>query len=122
MLLDERVSGLLLLHGLHPQPLEARVKQAVDKLRPQLGTQGIKVELVSVSQEEAKLSLSGGSNGKAIKMTALQQEIERAVFALAPELAAVRIEGSTETDARAVEVAFVPVSSIGRRAAPRVHP
>ncbi len=117
MVLDERVAGLLLLHDLHPQPLEVRVKRAVDRLRAQLGTRAIRIELVSVSQGEARLALAGGSNGKAIGMTALRQEIEHAVFALAPDVGAVRIEGLGDAETGAAEVAFIPVASVGRRAA-----
>src|SRR3954454_21928235 len=33
---DELVSHLLLLHGLHPEPLDARVRGALDEVRPYL--------------------------------------------------------------------------------------
>jgi hypothetical protein len=37
---DELVGGLLLLYGLHPIPLETRVRQALDKVRPYLQSHG----------------------------------------------------------------------------------
>ena len=37
---DELVAHLLLLHGLHPVPLEARVRGALDEVRPYLETHG----------------------------------------------------------------------------------
>src|SRR5205085_705530 len=40
------VSGLLLLHGLHPLGLEARVLQALDQVRPRLRSHGGGVELL----------------------------------------------------------------------------
>src|SRR5205823_4298456 len=46
---DEVAAGLLLLHGLHPQDVEARVRQALDHVRPSLRAHGGSVELVSVS-------------------------------------------------------------------------
>ena len=43
---DEVVGGLLLLHGLHPLPLEERVRQALARVRPYLASHGGNVELV----------------------------------------------------------------------------
>src|SRR5205823_8770619 len=42
---DEVVNGLLLLHGLHPLGVEARVRQALDDVRPYLRSHGGNVEL-----------------------------------------------------------------------------
>lgn len=111
---DPAVSGLL-LHGLHPQGLKARVRQAVDRLRAVLGARGIRIERVPVAQNEAALTLAGGSNGKAIRMAGLRQEIESAIYALAPDLAALRIDGLAESGEHVAEVAFVPLASIGQR-------
>src|SRR5207237_10699016 len=46
---DEVAAGRLLLHGLHPQDVEARVRQALDQVKPSLRAHGGSVELVSVS-------------------------------------------------------------------------
>ena len=43
---DELVSHLLLLHGIHPVPVEARVRTALDEVRPYLDSHGGNVELV----------------------------------------------------------------------------
>ena len=48
---DELVGSLLLLHGLHPLSLEARILQALEKIRPYLGSHGGNVELVSVDED-----------------------------------------------------------------------
>ena len=45
---DQLVSSLLLLYGLHPLPLDARVTQALDKVRPYLDSHGGSVELVEI--------------------------------------------------------------------------
>ena len=45
---DAVVSGLLLLHNLHPLDLEARVRQALDDVRPYLRSHGGNVELLGV--------------------------------------------------------------------------
>ena len=43
---DELVAHLLLLHGLHPVPLEERVRGALDEVRPYLESHGGGVELL----------------------------------------------------------------------------
>ena len=40
---------VLLLYGLHPHPIETRVRQALDKVRPYLDSHGGNVELLSVN-------------------------------------------------------------------------
>ena len=45
---DQLVSGVLLLHGLHPLDLETRVRSALETVRPRLGLHGGSVELVTL--------------------------------------------------------------------------
>src|SRR5918993_5778447 len=45
---DELVSHLLLLHGLHPVPVERRVRDALEGVRPYLESHGGNVELLGV--------------------------------------------------------------------------
>ena len=45
---DQLVSGLLLVHGLHPQDVGTRVAAALDSVRPYLGSHGGDVELLGV--------------------------------------------------------------------------
>ena len=70
---DELVSALLLLYGLHPEGFEARVRRAVDKL------QG--VELIGIADFVVR-----------VKSTAPRQVVEQALYAAAPEIAAVEID------------------------------
>ena len=44
-------SSLLLVHGLHPYGVEERVEQALDEVRPYLGSHGGDVELLGVTDE-----------------------------------------------------------------------
>ncbi|MGH7277369.1 MAG: hypothetical protein ACREJG_01630, partial [Candidatus Rokuibacteriota bacterium] len=55
---DPRVSGMLLLHGLHPFDLETRVGGAVHGLEPALRAQGAGLTLVSVSEGSVRLRLA----------------------------------------------------------------
>src|ERR1700760_671904 len=45
---DELVSTLLLIHDLHPVPLEDRVRAALDSVRPYMESHGGNVELLSL--------------------------------------------------------------------------
>ena len=56
---DERLASALLLHGLHPHPIETRVRQALDKVRPYLDSHGGNVELLSVNDGVVKLRMEG---------------------------------------------------------------
>ena len=52
---DELVGSLLLLYGLHPQDLETRVREALEKVRPLLRFHGGKVELLGITEGTVRL-------------------------------------------------------------------
>lgn len=56
---DDLVSSLLILHDLHPLDTTARVQQALERVRPYLGSHSGDVELVSVDHGVALLRLQG---------------------------------------------------------------
>ena len=56
---DELVAHLLLLHGLHPVPLEERVRGALDEVRPYLDSHGGDVELLGV-EDGRRAAAAGG--------------------------------------------------------------
>jgi Fe-S cluster biogenesis protein NfuA len=89
---DEVVSGLLLLHGLHPLGVEDRVRQALEGVRPYLRAHGGSVELVGVDEGVVRLRLLGSCDGCPSSSAATKQTIEQAVFARAPEVTAVEVE------------------------------
>ena len=105
---DENVSALLLLHGLHPHDLASRVRQAVDGLRATFGVRGITLTLSDLVDETVRLRLTGKWHGKHITPTQIRQEIEAAIFALAPEVVAVEIDNLPDADVH--EMKFVPAS------------
>ncbi len=103
---DEVVSGLLLLHGLHPLDLEERVREALGHLRPTLQLQGGAVELVGVEEGVVRLRLVGDCESSA---EAIRQTIEEAINGRAPDAAAVEIEGLPEVPAAEDGHARVPL-------------
>ncbi len=56
---DGLVGSLLLLHGLHPEGVQRRMEQVLDRLRPRLHALGGDAELVEASAEEIRLRLRG---------------------------------------------------------------
>ncbi|OAJ59447.1 hypothetical protein A6V36_27805 [Paraburkholderia ginsengiterrae] len=103
---DAGVSALLLLHGLHPRDLSARVSRAVEKMRPLLGAQGIQIELLDAAQDAVRVQVTGRLQGKHNSVGELQREIERAIFDAAPEAMRVEIAGLPEVNVH--ELRFVP--------------
>lgn len=83
---DELVSHLLLLHGLHPVPLEQRVVQALDSVRPYLESHGGNVELVGLGEAAVHLRLEGSCSGCPSSSVTLKLAIEHAIEKAAPEI------------------------------------
>ncbi len=91
---DEHVRAMLLLHGLHPEDMEARVRGAVERLRPHLGVHGLRLEVVDAANGDVRLRLSGpGASVASPLLWTLPGEIEQAIFEAAPDAETVRIEG-----------------------------
>ena len=95
---DELVGGLLLLYGLHPLELDARVRRALDAVRPSLAAQGGEVELIGINEGVARVRAHGGGGGHGCPSTAttLRQTIEAAIYDAAPDLVALEVEGLDE--------------------------
>jgi Fe-S cluster biogenesis protein NfuA len=85
---DDLVSGLLLVHDLHPLTTAERVRQALDGVRPSLG--GDDVELLGVTDGVVRLRLVGA--GRGCGAATVNETLERAVTAVAPEVSAVEVE------------------------------
>ncbi|WP_086847599.1 NifU family protein [Amycolatopsis kentuckyensis] len=80
---DDVVAGLLALHDLHPLDTQARVRRALDRIRPQVGTVGY----LGTDDGVVRLSL-GASRGCS---SAARATVETAVRDAAPELTGVEI-------------------------------
>jgi Fe-S cluster biogenesis protein NfuA len=93
---DGVVSGLLLLHGLHPHDLETRIRQALDGVRPYLRSHGGNVELLGVRDGVVRLRLEGSCHHCPSSGLTMQQTVEEAIYGHAPEVAAVEVEGLPE--------------------------
>ena len=92
---DELVGSLLLLHGLHPDDLEARVRQALDGVRPYLNSHGGDVELLEIADGMVRLQMQGSCNGCPSSSATLRQTIERAIYEAAPDVAAIEVAAAS---------------------------
>ena len=92
---DPLVEGLLLLHGLHPLDVDARIQRALDQVRPYLGSHAGGVQYLGVTDGVARLRLEGSCHGCPSSTVTVQLAIEGAVQDAAPEVTEVVVEGMT---------------------------
>ncbi|MFC4056115.1 NifU family protein [Actinomadura syzygii] len=104
---DELVGHLLVLHGVHPEPVEGRVARALDALRPGLRRNGADAELVEVRERTAEVRVTAGGCGCG-GGEPVEDVVREAVLAAAPELTGVVLA------APAAPAAFVPVEALLR--------
>jgi Fe-S cluster biogenesis protein NfuA/nitrite reductase/ring-hydroxylating ferredoxin subunit len=91
---DELVSHLLLVHDLHPEPVEARVRRALESVRPYLESHGGNVELLAVDDGVVRLRLAGSCSGCPSSTVTLKLAIEDAIRKAAPEVEEIEAEGA----------------------------
>ena len=89
---DELVAPLLILHGLHPVPLERRVLGALDEVRPYLETHGGTVELLGVEEGVVRLQRQGSCSGCPSSAVTLKHAVEEAIHKAAPDVSAIVAE------------------------------
>ena len=105
---DELVASLLLVQGLHPDPLDVRVEGALASVRPFLGRHGGDVELLAVDDDlgAVKLRLLGNCDGCPSSAATLQGAVEAAILEAAPEVSRIVVEESEAGDTPAVPIAL----------------
>jgi len=101
---DELVGNTLVLHGIHPLTLEARVRQAFDKVCSRLHLKNGELELLGFEAGTVRLKLHAKSQG--CGSTSLKQSVEEAMYQAAPDLSAVLVEGAEEKQS------FVPLEML----------
>jgi Fe-S cluster biogenesis protein NfuA/nitrite reductase/ring-hydroxylating ferredoxin subunit len=107
---DELVASLLLVHGLHPYDVAMRVEQALESVRPYLGSHGGDVELLEVDDEgTVRLRLLGTCDGCPSSSVTLKLAVEGAIEAAAPEISGILVE---DAPAEAGAEPLIPVSSL----------
>jgi Fe-S cluster biogenesis protein NfuA/nitrite reductase/ring-hydroxylating ferredoxin subunit len=90
---DPLVLPLLLIHDLHPVPLADRVQGALEHVRPYMESQGGNVELLSLQDGVARISLRGSCSDCAASAVTLELAIKQALEEAAPDLEGLEVEG-----------------------------
>lgn len=84
---DPVIWGVLSFHGLVREPLEARVRKALEEVRPFMETHGGGVELVAIKPPDmVELRLLGSCHGCPASSTTLSQGVEKAIREHCPEI------------------------------------
>ena len=99
------VATLLLIHDLHPVPLEERVQAALDSVRPYMESHGGNVELLSLENGVARIHLRGSCSDCSASSVTLELAIKQALEEAAPDLDGLEVEGvaAQTTPARAAD-------------------
>jgi len=103
---DDLVASLLVLHGLHPLDLTARVEQALEEVRPYAHSHGGDLELLGIDEEEgvAFLRMVGTCDGCPSSSVTLEHAVEKAVAEVAPEIVRLEVEGAVAEPPAGVEL------------------
>lgn len=88
---DDLVASLLLVHGLHPHPVERRISDALDGVRPYLGSHGGDVHLLEVAPPVVRLRFAGSCKSCPSSAVTLELAIEDAIMAAAPEISSIDV-------------------------------
>ena len=88
---DDLVASLLLVHGLHPHDVHRRVSDALDRVRPYLGSHGGDVDLLEVTGDTVRLAFTGSCKSCPSSAVTLELAVEDAVRAAAPEISSIEV-------------------------------
>ncbi|MXM65385.1 nitrogen fixation protein NifU [Streptomyces sp. HUCO-GS316] len=99
---DDLVGHLLLVHDLHPDPVESRVREALAELPGP-------PELVELSETAVRVRVPAGGCGSA---TTAEQAVRETLAARAPEIEDVRVDGG------AAQETLIPVDALFRDRTP----
>jgi Fe-S cluster biogenesis protein NfuA/nitrite reductase/ring-hydroxylating ferredoxin subunit len=116
---DELVAGLLLIHDLYPVPLEERVLQALDTVRPYMESHGGNVELLGIADGVAKLRLEGSCKSCRASSSTLELAVRQALQEAAPDLLGMDVEGMVEDEGGGIT--GIPLPIVQTNGAPSWH-
>ena len=104
LLADDLVRGLLLVHDLHPVPLETRLRTALSRILPYIKSHGGNVELLKLENNYAWLRLDGTCKTCPSSAVTMELAIRGAIEEACPDLAGFEVEGvATAADGQLAE-------------------
>ncbi|KAA1250263.1 hypothetical protein F0Q45_10655 [Mycobacterium simiae] len=118
---DDLVASLLLVHGLHPHDVRRRVSDALERVRPYLGSHGGDVELLEITEAGAvRLTFTGSCKSCPSSAVTLELAVQDAILVAAPEISS--IELATPNTVIPAESLLARVNSNGRHDTTSWHP
>jgi Fe-S cluster biogenesis protein NfuA/nitrite reductase/ring-hydroxylating ferredoxin subunit len=119
---DSLVGSVLVVHDLHPLSTEQRVRVALDKVRPYLGSHAGDVDLLGVVDDVVQLRLAGSCNGCPSSTVTVKLAIEKAIQDVAPEIVDIQVEGVVdEAELGPGGRPLLPLTTVGAPPAPTVE-
>jgi Fe-S cluster biogenesis protein NfuA/nitrite reductase/ring-hydroxylating ferredoxin subunit len=119
---DDLVASLMLVHDLHPHGIERRIEDALDSVRPYLGSHGGDVALLDVVDGQdgpvVRLSFAGSCKSCPSSAVTLELTVEDAVRAAAPEIASIEVVAAELDSSPSV----IPIESLMSRVHTRESP
>ena len=97
---DELVASLLLLHDLHPAPLEERVQRAIAGVQQRASRHGADVTLTDNRDGRAVVRIAAGA-GCGSSVDTIREMVEQALLAETPDLTALEFEAAAPPAASA---------------------
>lgn len=88
---DDLVASLLLVHGLHPHDVHRRVNEALERVRPYLGSHGGDVHLLGIVGDTVQLQFAGSCKSCPSSAVTLELAVEDAIRAAAPEISSIEV-------------------------------
>ena len=109
---DDLVASLLLVHGLHPHDVHRRVSDALDRVRPYLGSHGGDVDLLEVTDDDVvRLAFKGSCKSCPSSAVTLELAVEDAIRAAAPEISSIEVV-TAEPTATSASASVIPAESL----------
>lgn len=108
---DDLVASLLLVHGLHPHTVERRIADALEGVRPYLGSHGGDVHLLGVDGGIVRLQFAGSCKSCPSSAVTLELAVEDAVRTAAPEVTSIEVVAAAQDSAPDV----IPAEQLLRR-------
>lgn len=93
---DSIAGSLLLLYSLHPNDVETRVRQAMERMRPRLRKLACTAELIRVDADAVQVRLTTTGHSCGSSSNDLRAIVEDCVYEFAPDITTLEILGLEE--------------------------
>lgn len=115
---DALVSSLLVLYGLHPEPLQSRVERGLHGIASNLNKMGAAASLIAVDDGNVRVRIKTEGHTCGSTARTAQAVVEEAIYNSAPDLKSLVVEGADEPTA----AGFVAMDTLLRASRPAIPP